>query len=85
MVQIDVQAKNIIQIVGGHKPVAKICGVDLAYVYRWTYPKERRGTNGLIPVRFHKPLISGAKEMGIDLVPNDFFYSNGKELKNGTN
>ena len=66
---IDDQAKHIIKLVGGHKTVAKICGVDLAYVYRWTYPKDRR----LIPVRFHKPLIAGAKALGIVITPNDFF------------
>jgi len=70
---VDSQAKNIIKLIGGHKAVAEICGVDLAYVYRFTYPRNRRGTDGLIPSRFHKPLIKGAKDRGIDLSPNDFF------------
>ena len=81
---LDDQAKHIIKLVGGHSTVAKICACDLAYVYRWTYPLARRGTDGLIPVKFHKPLIAGAKALGIVITPNDFFLpAYGRDYKMG--
>lgn len=67
-------SEAIIKKFGGPQVVAKICGVDVSRVYRWTYPKGRRhGTGGLIPLNHQHTLLSAAVERGVDLSPDDFF------------
>ena len=66
-------AESVIRKCGGAVAVARICGIDRTQVYRWTYPKERRGTGGVIPARHQAELLKRARERGIDLRPDDFF------------
>lgn len=66
-------ADAIIRKCGGHNVVADICGVHVTRVYRWTYPKERGGCDGIIPAKRQAQLLHGARERGIGLAPNDFF------------
>ena len=53
--------------------VCEIVQTDRTAVYKWTYPKERGGCDGLIPSRYHSLLLRAAKERGVELSPNDFF------------
>jgi hypothetical protein len=66
-------AENVIRKCGGHQQVAEMAAVDLTRVYRWTYPKERGGTGGLVPARHQAVLLDAARSRGIDLKPEDFF------------
>lgn len=40
-------------------------------LYRWTYPKERNGTSGVIPPEALADIISAARIDGIYLTPED--------------
>ena len=68
-------AQSIIEKCGGHGVVAKICGVHVSRVYRWTYQRGKGGSDGLVPTRHQEKLLRGARERGIDLRPEDFFSS----------
>ena len=71
----ETPAERIIKKCGGAKEVAKLAGVDLSRVHRWTYPKARGGTDGRIPSKHHQSLLNRARERGIELSPSDFFES----------
>lgn len=43
------QARKIIDALGGAQKTAELLGYTPATVYRWTYPKSRGGTDGLLP------------------------------------
>lgn len=68
-------ASRIIAKCGGHQAVAEMVGVDIANVYRWTYPRARGGTDGIIPSRHQAKLLQGARARGLPLEPADFFPS----------
>lgn len=66
-------AKNIFAKLGGANVAAEAAGVKLQTAYRWSYPKERGGTGGVIPHWHHEALLSFAAENGKDLIPADFY------------
>lgn len=66
-------ARTIIDLCGGFASVAAITGRHPTRVRRWTYPVDRGGTGGLIPAKCQRPLLTRAKELGIDLRPEHFF------------
>lgn len=66
-------ATKVIEKIGGPKAVADILGVDVSRVYRWTYPKSRGGTGGLIPAKHQSDLLIAARAKGLSLKPSDFF------------
>lgn len=66
-------AETIIRKCGGHQQVSQWLGLSLPQIYRWTYPRERGGTDGLIPARRQGELMAKARAAGIDLTPADFF------------
>ncbi len=68
-------AQRIIEKCGGPEAVAALAGVHVSRVYRWTYPRERGGTGGLIPTRHQTALLEKARDKGIELTPADFFPS----------
>ena len=73
MTQISLEpAATIIDRFGGPDVVVEITGADRTRVYRWTQPKERHGTGGLIPQSHITKLLAAAKERGIRLDGNDF-------------
>jgi hypothetical protein len=41
----------------------------------WQAPRERGGTNGLVPYRHIQKLLDLAREKGVDLAPGDFIPS----------
>lgn len=71
----ETPAEAIIRKCGGHAAVAEICGVHVTRVYRWTYPKARGGSDGLVPTRHQGQLLAGARQRGVNLSPDDFFAS----------
>jgi hypothetical protein len=66
-------AYTIITICGGFRAVAEMIGRDETRVRRWTYPKERGGTDGLIPTDAGQALMAEARLRGIPLKPEHFF------------
>lgn len=66
-------AQKIIDKCGGVTAVAEMVGVHVSRVHRWTYPRERGGTDGLIPTKQQQILLEAARAVGVDLQPADFF------------
>lgn len=66
-------AHTVITLCGGVAAVARMTGRSRVNVYRWTYPKERRGTGGQIPSDAQRKLLACARSEGIDLRPDHFF------------
>ena len=68
-------ATTIINLCGGIERVAQMTGRSEIRVRRWTYEKDRGGTNGLIPSDVQPVLLLEARKAGIDLKPHHFFAS----------
>lgn len=67
-------AKRVLDKLGGVPKVAKILNRKPSGIYKWTYPRARSGTGGLIPSECQQPLLDYAHANGIaDLTPEDFF------------
>jgi len=69
----NTSAERIVSKFGGPRAVAGLLGLDVSTVHRWGYPRERGGSDGQIPTRHQRALLSAARERGIDLTPADFF------------
>ena len=67
------QAGRIIEKFGGHKRLAAILEIHRATVYRWTWPRERGGTGGVIPTKMVDRVIRAARVEGIFLSASDLF------------
>ncbi|WP_273789973.1 hypothetical protein [Bartonella sp. ML70XJBT] len=67
-------AYTIIKYLGGAVNVSRILQKCKGAVYRITYSKEKGGANGLFPSIYQAQLLTYAREHGIDLRPEDFFY-----------
>lgn len=66
-------AQRVIEKCGGHDVVAGWLKVSTTSVYRWTYPKDKGGTGGVIPQKHWQALIQKAASDGIELTVEDFF------------
>lgn len=66
-------AHKIICKLGGQKAVAQLLGLHESGVYRWTYPRDRKGGGGRIPARHIPKMIEAAKKRGVRLSHQDFF------------
>lgn len=66
-------AQTVIEICGGAREVARMVNRSYSRVLRWTYPKERGGTGGLIPSDVQNELLAAARAEGKDLRPEHFF------------
>lgn len=68
-------ASSIIKLCGGFKVVANMVNRSEIRVRRWTYPKSRGGTDGLIPSDVQQDLLNNAQAAGIALKPEHFFLA----------
>ena len=66
-------ASSIISRCGGASAVAGWLKLNQSSVLRWTYPRERGGTGGLVPSKHQRPLIEAAASRGVNITPADFF------------
>jgi sugar phosphate isomerase/epimerase len=64
-------AETMIEAFGGREELAAALGVNIVQVYRWTYPKDKKGTGGAIPARHFPKLLELAKKRGIEVDPAD--------------
>ena len=62
-------ASSIIEALGGAAIVADAAGVHRTRVYKWQSPKEKGGTNGLIPSWHIPTLLRFGDRRGIDIRP----------------
>lgn len=65
-------AHSIIHRLGGEAVVATITGTASTAPYRWQYPRDKGGTNGVIPQRHHLALLDYANANSIALTASDF-------------
>lgn len=70
-------AHNVITKCGGVAEVARITGRNATAVYKWTYPRKRGGTDGIIPTSAMRQLTDAMQRGDVDLKPADFFASDG--------
>ena len=61
------QAKKIIDAFGGASTLARHLNLPKATVYKWNYPKEKNGTDGLIPSHRVADIIKLGTELEIEL------------------
>lgn len=66
-------ASTIIRLCGGAAKVAEMVGRDPSRIHRWTYPKDKGGTDGLIPSDAAQVLLAEAKKREIPLTADHFF------------
>jgi hypothetical protein len=72
-------ASRVISICGsgdfsrGVAIISDITGADRSRVHRWTYPKERGGTGGVIPSQHQQRILDWARENDVPLRPEHFF------------
>lgn len=68
-------ARSIIKRFGGAEKVAALTGRHVTRVRRWTYPREKSGSDGIIPMSEALKLVHGARENGIhDLTMDHFVF-----------
>jgi hypothetical protein len=53
--------------------IAKVTGTNRVSVKRWMRPKEKGGTEGLIPTRQQRKLLEYAQRASLPIEPRDFF------------
>lgn len=66
-------AQNIISKFGGAQVLAELLNINVSNVHRWTYPKSRGGTGGVIPTRHQLKILKIGKKKKIKVNPQDFF------------
>lgn len=64
-------AEKVYEAFGGQMMVAKETGISFQEVYRWNYPKERRGTAGRVPHQHQETILVAAKRLKLKLQPAD--------------
>jgi hypothetical protein len=65
-------ANSIMAKFGGPAKVAELVAVGPVAAYLWRFPRERNGTGGLIPQKYHRLLLEAAKLRRIPLSAEDF-------------
>lgn len=72
-------AKTVLTKIGGVDVAARVTGKHVSRVYRWTYPREKGGTGGVVPHDDATKLLEYAKANGIALDAGDFFQITSSE------
>lgn len=49
-------------------------GLNKSTVWRWSQPRDDGGTDGIVPSRYHLPLLRLAQRLGKRLSANDLVY-----------
>lgn len=58
--------------VGGIKALAALAERNPKSVYRWTWPVDRGGTGGLVPLSAQRRIVANARAKGVDVSFADF-------------
>ena len=74
------QAERVIAKFGGARKLYRLlkeidpeCCWNPSSIYRWTYPREKGGTGGVIPSRAMKIIVKAARLHGVLVDGDDFF------------
>lgn len=65
-------ANTIIHLFGGLSALAEVVGKAPHTVMRWRMPKEKGGTDGIIPHWHHDAIVDAAAERGLNLSETGF-------------
>lgn len=60
-------AASIIEIVGGASALARHLGTSPSSPLRWRLPREKGGTDGFIPAKYHDRIIALAAAQELEL------------------
>lgn len=71
-------AEYVIRVFKGVRATARVLGRSPSSVSKWTKSRANRGTDGQIPRAAMWPLLAKAREMELDLSPNDLLL--GREV-----
>lgn len=79
-------AKTVIDLCGGPLAVSEMTGRTLYRVHRWSWPREKGGTDGMIPQEAMLEMLAKAPERGIkDLTAEHFIYQASKHTRKELN
>lgn len=73
-------ASAVIAKFGGVRPLARLLAAYLrrpvspSQVSRWQLTREQDGCGGMIPAKFHAPLLNIARKRGITLTADELVY-----------
>lgn len=78
-VEMITQAERILNKFGGPLKLAKAlkeigCAKSITQIYKWTYKREKGGTNGIIPNAALFDIVQAAKAKGIVLTSEDLDF-----------
>jgi hypothetical protein len=65
-------ANRIITALGGTGVVSRITGAHRTRVWKWTQPKHKGGTDGIIPIEHIRALIEHGETINVSLSADDF-------------
>jgi hypothetical protein len=68
-------AASIIKALGGEAITSEITGTAYTAPYRWQQPKDKGGTDGLIPQRHHPAILAYARNKGLEITAEHFLPS----------
>ena len=68
-------ASTLIKTLGGLTALAAVAETTPTTVQRWRLPREKGGTGGYIPRKYHGKIIAHAATLGVELTPLSFFES----------
>lgn len=65
-------AKTIITALGGARAVSELLGIHRSAVWKWSQPKEKGGTGGVIPIHHIPLLLHECGQRGLEVGAGDF-------------
>lgn len=65
------QAERVILKFDGARKLAKALNLDPSTVYKWTYPRSKKGCGGIIPSSVIEQVMVAARREGILLTAED--------------
>lgn len=70
--QVVIEELGLMAVVDGLQ--AEFPGLAKSTVWRWSQPRSGGGTDGIIPARYHLPLLRLSQRLGCTLTPDDLVF-----------
>lgn len=64
-------AEKVYAAFGGAMDVVRALDLPTNEVYRWNYPKDRKGCDGRVPHQHQAAILKAAKRLKLKLKPED--------------
>ncbi len=71
-------ADYVVRVFKGVRATARLIGRSPTSVSKWTMPKAKRGSNGMIPSQAQRIILLKARALGLDLTAEDLIL--GREI-----